>query len=65
MVGVSEALLDITAMQAAYESAMEGHDTPDFVLLFPTDENLWRFRPWIMLQRSRELKPGKYRRWMA
>jgi hypothetical protein len=57
--------LDITAMQAAYESAMMGQDVPGIMVVPATDANLWRFCPWIMLRRSRELKLGKYRRWLA
>ena len=62
---MSTTTLDLEAMQKAYEDALRGCDKPDLFVVPATDANIWRFCPWIMLRRSRELKPGKYRRWLA
>jgi len=47
--------------EGVYQAAMTGWDCPIFTVFPATTENLWRFCPWIMLFRSRDLKPRKYR----
>ena len=57
--------LSLEAMQEAYESVAWGYDAPDLMIIPATKTNIWRFCPWVMLRRSREMKRGKYRRLLA
>ena len=62
---MSAETLTLEAMQEAYNSVSWGYDAPGLMIFPATKENLWRFCPWVMLRRSREMKRGKYRRFLA